>query len=72
MELTNIFEHIFFVNNKKFFSFVNFGANKKCLFEYEILNEKILVLSCFSTKEDRMYYDFLDWFCWIFAENNFN
>ena len=34
MELTNIFENLYFIDNNKFFSFVNFGTNKKCIFEY--------------------------------------
>ena len=71
MELTNIFENLYFIDNNKFFSFVNFGTNKKCIFEYQILNDKILILKCLALKEERMFHDYLNWFCWIFAENNF-
>lgn len=71
-ELKSIFENLYFINDTKFYSFVNFGANKRCIFELEIMNEKVLMLKCFALKEDKMYQNFLDWFCWIFAENNFN
>ena len=34
MELSNIFENLYYINDRRFFSYVIFGVNKKCIFEY--------------------------------------